>query len=113
MINVLTPYTGDKYPEVVVKNYKKTIIRYVPFDIQKSDNGEYSWQYVPVNQSHYNYGSLVDILIGVKYSPKEMMAIINNYLLDSNSEKYKKEFDEMQSWRLRCKEMAREHFEMQ
>lgn len=42
-----------------------------------------------------------------KYSQSAVEAIINNYLLDPENEKYKAEFLEMQAYRAECKAEAR------
>lgn len=107
MIDTMNIYTGENKPEVITENINNKVIKYVPYNILE-DNGTYSWQYVPVSIEYYNYDGLVDIFIGLKYSLSSMLAIINNYLLDSK--KYKKEFDEMQDWRNTAKIMAKKHF---
>lgn len=43
-----------------------------------------------------------------KYSQSAVEAIINNYLLDPENEKYKAEFSEMQAYRAECKAQAKE-----
>lgn len=53
-----------------------------------------------------SYDDLVSMFIRERYSQDNVEAIINNYL--SNPEKHKAEFDEMQAYRLGCKERARE-----
>ena len=42
-----------------------------------------------------------------KYSQSTVEAIINNYLLDPENEKYKAEFSEMQACRAECKAQAK------
>ena len=42
-----------------------------------------------------------------KYSQSAVEAIINNYLLDPENEKYKAEFSEMQAYRAECKAEAK------
>ena len=42
-----------------------------------------------------------------KYSQSAVEAIINNYLLDPENEKYKAEFLEMQAYRAECKAQAK------
>ena len=42
-----------------------------------------------------------------KYSQSAVEAIINNYLLDPENEKYKAEFLEMQTYRAECKAEAK------
>lgn len=54
------------------------------------------------------YGRLVGEKFRAKYSQDNVEAIINNYLLDPENEKYKAEFTAMQEYRKLCKEQAKE-----
>lgn len=58
------------------------------------------------------YADLVDRLYRRRYSQADNEAIINNYLDDSNNEKYKKEFFEMQAYRKECKAEAKQILEL-
>lgn len=79
----------------------------IPYEITELAPGIYSWSTLTVNYMNFNYGGLVDALIGLKYSSAEMTAVINNYLLDPTDELIKKEFDEMQEYRKYAKTIAR------
>ena len=52
----------------------------------------------------YNY--LVDKLVRVRYSADHIEAIINNYLLNTTYKDYLKEFNDMQEWRKKAKNLA-------
>lgn len=64
-------------------------------------------QYVPIVLQSVNYQDAVTAIIRNKYSSSDVEAIVNNYLLDTENEKYKKEFDEMQEYRLEAKSIAK------
>lgn len=104
-------YTGTSYPEVVTEKVGRTTYMYIPYDITE-ENGAYSWKYVLLPSSKYGYDYLIDAIIGMKYELKKSLAIVNNYLLDSSNEEYKKEFDDFQKWRLFAKTEAKKHFNL-
>lgn len=54
------------------------------------------------------YSVVVEKLIRDKYSVSQVEAIVNNYLSDTSNEEYLKEFNDMQEWRKKAKNIARE-----
>lgn len=72
------------------------------------NDGFYYYNTLYVSKSRYNYDDLVDLLIKMVYSDKEMFAIINNYLLDQDNENSLKEFNEMQDVRKEAKLLAKQ-----
>lgn len=62
---------------------------------------------VPFSQD--DYPMLVSSLVRERYSEDDVEAIINNYLADP--EGHKADFDELQAWRVKAKEVAREVIE--
>lgn len=54
------------------------------------------------------YSVIIEKLIRDKYSVSQVEAIVNNYLLDNTNEEYLKEFNDMQEWRKKAKNIARE-----
>jgi hypothetical protein len=66
---------------------------------------------VELGPGRFTYESIVSAIINQKYSSDEMQAIINNYLLDNDA--YKAEFDEMQNYRKKAKEIAKNLIEHQ
>jgi hypothetical protein len=72
----------------------------------------YTWQYLMINANEYNYGKLVESIIELKYSSSEVIARLNNYISESDNEKYKREYEELASWRKQAKEYAKKHFNM-
>ena len=104
-------YTGVEQPSIVYKRFGRSTMYYVPYNITE-EAGTYTYRYVPVNPSNYNYGGLVDAIIGVKYPLKEALAVINNYLYDPENEKYIAEFHEMQKWRQFAKDESKKHFKL-
>ena len=110
-MNINDTYTSVEKPKLVAKRYERSTMYYAPYDISE-DNGTYTCKYVPIFPDDYNYGGMVDAIIGVKYPLKESLAVVNNYLLDPNNEKYVTEFLEMQEWRKFAKSEARKHFNL-
>ena len=111
MIDLGLKYHGDKIPETVIETERGQRMVYIPYDVTE-DNGHYSWTYIRINQFKYNYGELINHLIGMKYSLQETLAILNNYIADPNNKDYKAEFDDLQKCRKEAKDFARKHFNM-
>lgn len=109
VIDITKTYSGDNTPEVVTQKLRGKTFRYVPYNIVKTDD-VYTWNYVLVGPANYNYEGLIDSIIGIKYDLRAMLAILNNYLLEPKNKEYKQEFDDMQAWRLKAKQYAKEHF---
>lgn len=59
-----------------------------------------------------NYDAIVDAIITQRYPSDKMMAVINNYMLSPDDESIKAECQEMQAWRQRAKEVAKEAIEL-
>lgn len=53
-----------------------------------------------------DYDSEVNAIILARYPSDVMQSVINNYLLNPNDDKAKREFKEMQDWRKAAKEFA-------
>lgn len=79
----------------------------IPYEITEVSPSIYSWRELSVKFINFNYGGLVSSLIGLKYSPAEMTAVVNNYLLDPEDEETKIEFTKMQDTRKEAKAIAR------
>lgn len=78
----------------------------IPYEIVELRPGKFTWREFSVPYTKFNYGGIVSALIGLKYSPDAMTAIINNYLLDSDDVIAKEEFTAMQEYRKEVKEIA-------
>jgi hypothetical protein len=78
----------------------------IPYEITEVSPSIYSWRELSVKFINFNYGGLVSSLIGLKYSPAEMTAVVNNYLLDPEDEETKVEFAKMQDARKEAKAIA-------
>ena len=59
-----------------------------------------------------NYDAIVDAIITQRYPSDKMMAVINNYMLSPDDESITAEWQEMQAWRQRAKEVAKEAIEL-
>lgn len=53
------------------------------------------------------YGQKIHQLIRIKYSQRDVEAILNNYISEPDNEKYKAEFLELQAYRAECKKQAK------
>ncbi len=53
-----------------------------------------------------NYSPLVSAIVRARYSSDYIEALLNNYL--TNPDKYRDNFNELQSWRAVAKERAKE-----
>jgi hypothetical protein len=108
-INIFDTYTGGKHPETLTKKVKNNTYKFIPYDI-KSNDGVYSWKYIEIPPEQFNYNGLIECLIACKYTLRDTIAIMLNYLSDSNNKKYKEELDELQAWRKYAKDYAKEYF---
>lgn len=82
-----TKFIGIEPPSPTIKyqNFKYEICYILK---ERTDCGEYQWYIIKLDQ--LDYGNLVDEIIHIYYSDSQMTAIINNYLLDGESEEYLK-----------------------
>lgn len=110
-MDINTLYTSVTEPKLVSKRNGRSTMYYVPYNIAEVD-GTFTCYYVPLTPDNYNYGGLVDAIIGVKYSLGNTLAILNNYMSDSKNTKYKNEFLELQDWRKYAKIEAKKHFNL-
>ena len=108
-VEIKTIFRGNESPEVVTKKVGKKYYTYVPY-ILSEENGEYTWEYVVMLAYKYSYEGVVEALIAMRYNNNEVIAIMNNYLSEPKNLKYKKEFAELQEWRLTSKNYAKKHF---
>ena len=80
----------------------------LPYEVVEVSPGIFSWRELSIRYFDLNYGGIVSALIGLKYSPSEMTAIINNYLLDAEDTDANAEFTEMQDYRKYVKTVAKQ-----
>lgn len=105
--NIIKERTSVEYSTDVPTIHKIDNIVYVPLYI-RYEYDVYYYNNFSVVKTKYNYNDLVDLLIKMVYSDKEMFAIINNYLLDQDNEDSLKEFNEMQDVRKEAKLLAKQ-----
>ena len=74
----------------------------------KQDNGTYKYQTYTLKPAVLDYDSIVNAIISKEYPNDKMQAIINNYLLDSSNEDTTKEFNDMQAFRKKAKDWAKD-----
>ena len=109
-IDINMIYSVADAPEVITQKSGRRTYKYVPYNVNQDENGIYTWQYVIVSPKNYNYGGLVNAIIGTKYSLDEVLAIMNNYIASPKTAAYKQEFMDMNDWRTTAKEYAKKHF---
>ncbi|MDE5749512.1 MAG: hypothetical protein K2H87_01935 [Duncaniella sp.] len=56
----------------------------------------------------WNYDSIVDALVTAEYPRDKMDAVVNNYIADPADPEHLAEFNAMQSWRTKAKQLAKE-----
>ena len=96
-------YSTDVQPTI----RKIDNIVYVPLYVT-NERDVYYYNNFSIVANKYNYNDLVDLLIKMVYSDKEMFAVINNYLLDQTDEVALQEFTEMQNVRKDAKLLAKQ-----
>ena len=75
---------------------------------EKQDNGTYKYQTYTLKLAVLDYDSIVNAIISKEYPNDKMQAIINNYLLDPSNEDTTKEFNDMQAFRKKAKDWAKD-----
>ena len=78
---------------------------------EKQDNGTYKYQTYTLKPAILDYDSIVNAIISEEYPNDKMQAIINNYLLDSSNDDTTKEFNDMQAFRKKAKDWAKDLLE--
>lgn len=74
----------------------------------KQDDGTYKYQTYTLKPAVLDYDSIVNAIIAKEYPSDKMQAIINNYLLDTSNEDTTKEFNDMQAFRKKAKDWAKD-----
>ena len=82
------------------------IATFIIFD--KQDNGTYKYQTYTLKPAVLDYDSIVNAIVSKEYPNDKMQAIINNYLLDPSNEDTTKEFNDMQAFRKKAKDWAKD-----
>ncbi len=75
---------------------------------EKQDDDTYKYQTYTLKPAVLDYDSIVNAIISKEYHNDKMQAIINNYLLDPNNEDTTKEFNDMQAFRKKAKDWAKD-----
>ena len=74
----------------------------------KQDDGTYKYQTYTLKPAVLDYDSIVNAIVSKEYPNDKMQAIINNYLLDKSNEDTTKEFNDMQAFRKKAKDWAKD-----
>lgn len=100
-------YTNKMYTIKKINEQIKNCIKFYIITIKFDSYDEHTVLRVPLHK--LSYDDLVSILINIQYSQDKMQAIINNYLLDKETDDtVVKEFNEMQEWRKLSKVVAKD-----
>lgn len=75
---------------------------------EKQDDGTYKYQTYTLKPAVLDYDSIVNAIISKEYPNDKMQAVINNYLLDPSNEDTTKEFNDMQAFRKKAKDWAKD-----
>jgi hypothetical protein len=93
----------------ILETYVLGGVRRYDINIDVAHDGEmYKWEQVSVPSEKWDYSGVVDALVSHKYPIDKMQAVINNYLLDPEDAYAIDEFNKMQAWRKKAKEIAKE-----
>ena len=116
----LTKGTGEKLPSIMTIRQVDTDIVYasINLNIVQLTDGTYEWDQLELPDFALNnihnadddtkYSVLIAHIVKAYYNDNQMMAIINNYLLNPEYEAFKNDFDKMQKVRLLAKATANE-----
>lgn len=74
----------------------------------KQDDGTYKYQTYTLKPAVLDYDNIVNAIISKEYPNDKMQAVINNYLLDPSNEDTTKEFNDMQAFRKKAKDWAKD-----
>lgn len=98
----------EQLPSRFSKNIElgQQIATFSVFD--KQDDGTYKYQTYTLKPAVLDYDSIVNAIISKEYPNDKMQAIINNYLLDPSNENTTKEFNDMQAFRKKAKDWAKD-----
>lgn len=75
---------------------------------EKQDDGTYKYQIYTLEPAVLDYDSIVNAIVSREYPNDKMQAIINNYLLDPSNKDTTKEFNDMQAFRMKAKDWAKD-----
>lgn len=104
--------TGSIEPQQIQYKIKLGLRQYtIAFDIQKSktdDQEQYQWFEATFDLGQPTYSQLAAAIIQSRYPNDDMQAIINNHLLDDGNSEHESEWADMQAWRAKAKNMAKE-----
>lgn len=75
---------------------------------EKQDDGTYKYQIYTLEPAVLDYDSITNAIMSREYPNDKMQAIINNYLLDPSNKDTTKEFNDMQAFRKKAKDWAKD-----
>ena len=75
---------------------------------EKQYDGTYKYQTYTLKPAVLDYDSIVNAIVSREYTNDKMQAVINNYLLDPSNEDTTKEFNDMQAFRKKAKDWAKD-----
>lgn len=75
---------------------------------EEQDDGTYKYQIYTLEPAVLDYDSIVNAIVSKEYPNDKMQAVINNYLLDPSNKDTTKEFNDMQAFRKKAKDWAKD-----
>lgn len=75
---------------------------------EKQEDGNYKSKTFTLKPATFDYSSIVNAIVSSEYPDDKMQAIVNNYLLDNTNEDTNKEFSDMQAFRKKAKQWAKD-----
>ena len=99
---------SEQLPSRFSKNIElgQQVATFSVFD--KQDDGTYKYQTYTLKPAVLDYDSIVNAIVSKEYPNDKMQAVINNYLLDTSNEDTTKEFNDMQAFRKKAKDWAKD-----
>lgn len=121
---ILKKNSGVESPTLMTVLYdektKEPTYASINVNIEQTDEG-YTWDELMIQDfavvnvhnapTDFKHDILISHVVKAYYNDNQMTAILNNYLLDPDNEKYKAEFDKMQGVRKLAKACAKQIIE--
>ena len=91
--------TGKNKPEIVTEGVKIRKFWYVNIEITQEENGEWSWEAIPLDPGKTSKTQIITKLVEAKYPTIEISRIIQSYLTSPEDLSICWEFEALQAWK--------------
>lgn len=98
--------TGKNKPEIVTEGVKIRKFWYVNIEITQEENGEWSWEAIPLNPGETSKSQIITKLVEAKYPVTEVSRIIQTYLTNPEDLSVCWEFEALQAWKSEASKIA-------